>query len=111
MQRMPKIEILPQISKLATGAEKLFWSSWWVCAVVLMGGIFLEQGLKALRHEHEQLNQQLSLLSDEKERAVVLRDNYKLQINSQSDPAWVELTLMKELGLVPEGHTKVLFTE
>lgn len=32
-----------------------------------------------------------------------------LEINSQSDPAWVELMLMKNLGLVPEGQIKVFF--
>ena len=33
------------------------------------------------------------------------------QINSQNDPAWIELMLMKEMGLVPEGQTKVFFTK
>jgi hypothetical protein len=32
-----------------------------------------------------------------------------LQINSQSDLAWIELTLMKGLGVAPEDSQKVYF--
>lgn len=32
-----------------------------------------------------------------------------LQIESQTDPAWVEMVLKRNLGLVPEGQVKVYF--
>ena len=35
----------------------------------------------------------------------------KLQVASQSDPAWIELALIKGLGLVPEGYTKIYYKE
>ncbi len=31
------------------------------------------------------------------------------QIASQSDPAWIELVLLREVGVVPEGFLKVHF--
>lgn len=48
-----------------------------------------------------------------KERNCILaeQDELRLQINSQSDPLWIEMTLMKGLGLVPEGQKKILFDE
>ena len=108
---MPKIDSLALISRIAAASERMFWSFWWVCLVMITCLIILEQGLSALQYDHEQLFQQMNLLTQEKEKALALRDNLKLQINSQSDPAWVELTLKKGLGLVPEGHTKVLFID
>ena len=55
------------------------------------------------------LNQQLSVLQIEKEALVQQKEDLVLQINSQSDPDWIKLTLMKGLGLVPEGQLKVYF--
>lgn len=55
----------------------------------------LEEHLKALQHQKELLNQ--------------THENLIVQINSQSDPAWIQLSLMKGLGVVPEGQQKVYF--
>lgn len=72
--------------------------------------MLFEQGIKNREHDYVMLSQRLSELKQDKEKAFNLRQDLLLQINSQSDPAWVELILMKELGLVPEGQTKVFFT-
>lgn len=109
MASMENAYSLTLISRAAGAIERFFWSFWWVCLVMITSLVVLEQGLKSLKENHAQLHQQLALMMKERDKALALRDNLKLQINSQSDPAWVELTLKKELGLVPEGHTKVLF--
>lgn len=36
-------------------------------------------------------------------------EDLALQIRSQQDPAWVEMVLLRELGVVPEGWLKVHF--
>lgn len=41
--------------------------------------------------------------------AALEREELKLKILSQSDPAWIEMILMRELGVVPEGWLKVHF--
>jgi hypothetical protein len=41
--------------------------------------------------------------------AVVENDDLSMQIASQTDPAWVELVLLREMGVVPEGYLKVHF--
>lgn len=83
--------------------------SWWVIAFVIACTIIYEQGLKNREDLYLQLTEQCLSLQKEKQAALEHQQNLQLQINSQSDVAWVELTLMKGLGLVPEGQKKVYF--
>lgn len=46
-----------------------------------------------------------------KDVALAEKGRLELEIHSQSDPLWIQLALMKGLGLVPEGQRKVLFQE
>jgi hypothetical protein len=49
----------------------------------------------------------------EMERAKYLalseKEYLELKIASQDDPAWIEMILMRDLGVVPEGYLKVHF--
>jgi hypothetical protein len=87
----------------------IFVRSWWVIAFVIFFTIIYEQGLKKRDHLYQQLTEQSIALLSEKEQALRHKQNLQLQMNSQSDLAWIELTLMKELGLVPEGQQKIYF--
>ncbi len=87
----------------------IFLRSWWVVAFLLLCAILYEQGLKERNHHYQQLNDQRIALQIEKQKAMKKQQDLKWQINSQSDLAWIELTLMKGLGLVPEGEQKVYF--
>lgn len=84
--------------------------SWWVVLFILTCYMFYEQGLKKRDLDYDKLHLQLVDLQQQKKEALSLREDLILQVNSQSDPAWVELVLMKGLGLIPEGQTKVFFT-
>jgi hypothetical protein len=53
----------------------------------------------------------VSELLEEKRVASEKRTRLLMQIHSQSDPAWIELTLMRVLGTVPENQTKVYFKD
>lgn len=68
-----------------------------------------ENGMRKRNREYAKLQSTFEELEIKKKDAIATRDHLVLQINSQSDPAWVELTLMRGLGLVPEGATKVYF--
>lgn len=87
----------------------IFIHSWWVLAFVFTCAIIYEQGLKERNYLYQQLTNQKIALLQEKQEALRQQQNLQLQINSQSDLAWVELTLMKGLGLVPEGQHKIYF--
>lgn len=83
--------------------------SWWVILFMIFCYMLFEQGFRQRNAEYTKLYEQLLELRSEKENALAVQEDLLMQINSQSDPAWIELTLMKELGLVPEGQTKVYF--
>lgn len=97
--------------KLVKVAEKAFLSNWWVLFFLLFCYLAAEQALKKVHKEHALLHDRVLELEKEKKSALEIQEELTLQVNSQSDQAWIELTLMKELGLVPEGQTKLLFTE
>lgn len=89
--------------------NQLFIRSWWVIAFILVCAILYEQGLKKREVHYQQLKEQLLSLQFEKQKSLKLQQSLQLQINSQSDMDWLELTLMKGLGLVPENEQKVFF--
>lgn len=60
---------------------------------------------------HQELSQSIEQLKQEKEQVTQQRDDLLSQIESQKDPAWIEMVLMQKLGLVPEGQVKVYFKE
>lgn len=89
--------------------HELLYRSWWVIAFALICLIFYEQGLKKRHADYILLSENLQNLEKKKEVAIAKQIDLQTAINSQSDPAWVELILMKGLGLVPEGQQKVFF--
>ncbi len=91
------------------GLEQLCVRWWWVMLWLLVLNVVHESSSKARKEEELRLTAQLTHLRQEKIAAISRRDDLTLQINSQSDPDWVELVLRKGLGLVPEGQVKVFF--
>ena len=83
--------------------------SWWMHLCIIASLFLYFQGMKKKSIVRADLEEQLAQLVSEKKVCTEERDDLLLQVKSQNDPAWVELTLMKELGLVPEGQTKVFF--
>jgi hypothetical protein len=97
--------------KIVQALELLFVKSWWVILFSLGCYMFYEQGMRRRDVEYDLLHRQWTTLEEDKRHLLTVQENLLLKINSQSDPAYVELTLMKGLGLVPEGQKKVLFTK
>lgn len=89
--------------------EEITWGSRWVIFFSLICAIIFELANKKQKEEYLSLFQKYNELEKEKNNALQLQEDLKMQINSQSDHAWIEMTLMKGLGLVPEGQTKVFF--
>lgn len=98
-------------SKLNQILENLFIRSWWVIVFLILCVLFFEQGQLKRKASLEQLSQQLKDLENDKDELMKKQKRLVMQKNSQSDPAFVELTLKKGLGVVPEGQVKVYFTE
>lgn len=71
--------------------------------------ICLEYALQARENEYKELQSERISLQLQRDQAVLLHASLQQEINSQTDPAWIELVLMKKLGLVPEGQKKIIF--
>lgn len=91
--------------------EEFFFRFWWVIAFFLFCHVSYDQAFQYWESEFLGLNQCLLALEKERGESLELQDELRRQINSQSDHAWIELTLMKGLGLVPEGQIKVFFDD
>lgn len=95
--------------RISTILDQCLWRSWWVVLFILACCILFEHAVFPKRLEYAKLSAHLTDLSKEKDSALLLQEDLLRQVNSQSDPAWIELTLMKGLGLAPEEQTKVFF--
>ena len=100
---------LPPKSRIAALFEETILRSWWVVLFILLCYAVYEQAMKQHHTDYNRLHDHWVALAHEKDEALARHEDLCLQIHSQSDPAWVELILMKKLGLVPEGQTKVFF--
>ncbi len=89
--------------------ENLVVNSWWAFAILLLCYAAYEQVLREHASEFTKLDALRAHLQDEQRRALAWQQDLLLQINSQSDQDWIELTLVKGLGVVPEDQIKVLF--
>ena len=112
---MTRAKVRDQHSLRATVCSKgdkkgLVIQSWWVIAFVSFCGFMYFHSIAKKNEVLAALNLQLEDLSYERTSLLEKKEDLLLQINSQSDPAWIQLTLMKGLGLVPEGQLKVYFS-
>lgn len=89
--------------------EEMFFRSWWVILFMILCYMLFEHSLQQRNIEYTKLYQQLLEMREIKSFAQSEQKRLLMQINSQSDPAWIELVLKKGLGMVPEGQTKVYF--
>ncbi len=87
----------------------LFVKSWWVWTFAILCFGLYEQSAMKLEKEIQSLDVEIESLSERIVEATIRREYLALQQESFSDPAWIELTLIRALGLVPEGYTKVYY--
>jgi len=86
----------------------LFHSAWFVCLLGL-GGVLYAAAMQHKASTYEEMALVLRTLEARKEATLQAHDDLVSQIHSQSDPAWVEMTLKRNLGMVSEGQIKVYF--
>jgi hypothetical protein len=78
-------------------------------AFIMLVAVVTERSLHSVRLEKRTLQTKLTELERAKNAENELQQALALQVKSQSDPAWVEMVLIRELGLLPEGQRLVLF--
>ena len=82
---------------------------WWVGVFCALALVTYSHGMERREAAFAELQFRLSEMQQEYLLAVQEKEDMTLQIASQSDPAWVELVLLREIGVVPEGFLKVHF--
>lgn len=92
-----------------TAYEVVVVRSWWMWVVIVLCYLLYSHGIRKKNEQQADLQARLTGLESLQFLALQDREDLLLQINSQSDPAWIELTLKKGLGVVPEGQVKVYF--
>lgn len=98
-------------TRFLSAAKNELFKSWWVIFFALLCFICYEQGIKRQNVQFQALMKQLGELQNEKASAMSHYAELSAEILSQQDPDWIELILMKELGVIPEGQRKVFFNE
>ena len=94
------------------GTVRIFWqSSWWVILFCLTTGFVYSESVKEKKSALRELAFRLEEMEKEKAHAIQEKEDLQLRIASQSDPSWIEMILMRDLGVVPEGFLKVHFTK
>jgi hypothetical protein len=91
--------------------KEFFLRSWWVILFIIICLFTNARVHERTAAVKAKLEQRWQLLSKEKEEETMKREELLLHIDSQKDAQWVELTLMKSFGLVPEGSVKIVFQE
>lgn len=87
------------------------FSWWWVFLFMATCFVTYAHASKKKLQTYKVLVERLRELEIARDLAISEKGRLELEIHSQSDPLWIQLALMKGLGLVPEGQKKVLFQE
>jgi hypothetical protein len=101
------VHFMALLKKLTLPPIVFRWS--FTLVLVTITAIITERSLKKVHDEGLILESQLQTLLNRRQMAIQQQNKLKQQLNSQSDPAWIEIVLKRELGLIPEGQIKVLF--
>ncbi len=89
-----------------------FFKGWsWVLAFSLVCLCVYGQAMKKKSALASELKGKILSLQHESSLLSAEREQLQLEIASQNDPAWIELVLMRHLGVVPEGQVKVHFKQ
>ncbi len=65
-----------------------------------------------MRGRNEAFRKMTALSSElelEMQSALLEKETLALRLASQSDPAWIEQVLLRQMGVVPEGFLKIHF--
>jgi hypothetical protein len=90
---------------------QLLRKNWWMVTFFCLVGLFFWQNSRKTYFVAADLQERLADIMEQQRLVALERDDLLLQIQSQKDPKWVELILMRRLGLIPEGQTKVYFEQ
>jgi hypothetical protein len=84
------------------------WKTWSLVAYILAITSFYEFGYHTLSEEKNTLEKKLQVLEDKKQQGENQKEQLTLELNSLNDPMWVELVLIRDLGVLPKDKKKIV---
>jgi hypothetical protein len=82
---------------------------WWVFLFCFVTSCVYFPSMKRKRLAFAGASLQLEEMEKQRQHLASAKELLSLRLASQSDPAWIEMILMRDLGVVPEGYLKVYF--
>lgn len=92
-----------------SGEGAVLRSWWWVAAFCSLSVFSYFHSSAEKKQAIAELAFRIEEMSAEKIVSEQLKEELLLAVASQEDPAWIEMVLMRDLGVVPEGWLKVHF--
>lgn len=89
--------------------EEIVLKSWWLILFFLVCFFIYDRASYVREKEEKSLLKKEEALFLRQKKAVKLNEELRQEQQWLNDPAYIEMILMKSLGLVPEGQTKVIF--
>jgi hypothetical protein len=83
--------------------------SWWVILFIsftFSGFVYAASCQKKTAYE---ISQKIECILDQKNKAKEEEEFLKQKIYSEQDPEFIKMTLIRVLGVVPKGQSKVVF--
>lgn len=82
---------------------------WWTALFCGCVALFYGQAMARRSALLQDVTLRLKEIERETDLALEEKETLALSLASQSDPAWMELVLLRQMGVVPEGFLKVHF--
>lgn len=89
--------------------RNVFFRNWWLLLFIIFCSVFYFQGSRKRDAAIVDLSFRLQEMEKAKMIALQKKEDLQLRLQSQNDPAWIEMILMRDLGVVPEGWVKIRF--
>ncbi|WP_375793306.1 hypothetical protein O1W69_04170 [Chlamydia sp. 12-01] len=90
--------------------EEIVVNSWWLILCMLISGFTYDRAIHELKQEERRLQNRVSGLQEKILYAEKEQKELRLHIQHWDDPAVIESALIRRLGLIPKGYTKVCFS-
>lgn len=91
--------------------SQILKNNWWFLLSIVVASFLYSHFISVKKRCLQNLVEEMSKKDQELLVACETRESLQDHLVSQSDPAWVELILMRELGVVPEGWLKIHFKQ
>ena len=82
---------------------------WWTAAFCFSMLVIYGHKMKTQGSALHEANERMAEIERKTRVALKEKEDLALTLASQSDPAWIELVLLRQMGVVPEGFLKVHF--